>query len=258
MKRTVIRLLLLSVAVGCSVVTAASCGDPLSSSAADGGSGDAAADIVPPPPLADAAGDSDARACRPGIPEPRPRWVPSRPFHEPACSATEVDAFFASCAGADDAACAKFVADNPRCAECAYSEDSDPSYGPIIGHRTENYRYLNFGGCIGNRLGETEGGCGEAASLFDQCRYRSCHGCYAVTLEEQKAFLACLTAAEGSTYCSVEATRYLTRCNGEFADENPDGAIAFCERMPTEQAYVRLFCTADPSADGGADSGDGG
>lgn len=206
----------------------------------------------------DVAPEAGPRKCRVGIPEPPPRWVPSHPFHRPLCTSEEVGELVATClVGSDDAACDAFRAAHSECFDCAFTDDTASVYGANVVYREDNYRLVNFGGCMGNRTNQTGAdGCGAAAALFDQCRTRSCHSCMPAVGDEGLAALGrCANDAQGSTFCAAEANRLARACNNALSPEPPEDPYEFCNR--STEGYIRLFCTALPDGgDAGFDAAD--
>jgi hypothetical protein len=216
----------LTFALGAAAVAACSGVDDGSSNfpASDSDSGSA------PPPSFDAGQLSDPdtgfgptanATCAPvDLPATfKPTWRPPNGHHSGACSAGQISDFFTACLATpvDPARCSTFTQANGTCSSCLQTDDTAPSYGPVIWHDHRAFYTLNVPGCIANEQNDTSvQSCGAAYQADLECKQTSCTGCFAAANATFAAFAAC--EKQASQGCGVYANALHNTCGDDIHD----------------------------------------
>lgn len=237
-----------------------------SSTDSTGESPDAAVDAEPDrrSPPKDAGMDEVAPVCAPQ-PTTRPsKYVPPRPWHQPACEPAQVKGFMDSCYFGGEAVCQAFIKQNPACAACAHSREGDATWGALVIY-DGNYFNANVPGCVANALGDlSAGGCGAAMARLIDCASQACRSCLPIADQAgYDRFDACWDEKEVGTICAEDIARYNVKCAGHTKPEPADPTyLCYGVGLPSDEAYyesyVSMFCTpeTDGGLDGGADASD--
>jgi hypothetical protein len=131
-----------------------------------------------------------------------PKWHPPR-AKTSACTKTQIDSYLQCLSDAtatlDPSSCAEWsgtmTPTDQACLACISSNESDPSYGPLVALPTE--LLVNVAGCLALAEGKTDGsGCGGALQADEQCQRAAClPSCPTTSTAQLAAEAACETAA---------------------------------------------------------------
>jgi hypothetical protein len=177
----------------------------------------------------------------------KPTWRPPNGLRSGACSAQQISDFYDACLATpvDPAKCAAFTQANGTCASCLQSDDSDPSYGPVIWHAKHAFYTLNVPGCIANEQNDTSPqSCGAAYQADLECKQTACTGCFAVPNSSFAAFSACEKSAANE--CTTYATGLHNACGDAIHDAgSPATTCLPPSTTPAKDVYklyAPLFC----------------
>jgi hypothetical protein len=149
------------------------------------------------PPGKDASVNPEAGGTREGgvCPDPLPAFKPV--FRPPSgrrqnrCTDADVFTLVEACLGPQKApaACADEKAKRAGCTQCMFTEDTSPTWGPVVHLGAFDAVIANWAGCLAlldGRPGPVDGGrtCAESANAYATCPPARCAGCYG-TLQAQ-------------------------------------------------------------------------
>jgi hypothetical protein len=189
-----------------------------------------------------------------------PAYAPASGEGQGLCTQTQIDAIYTSCLGpsATQASCEAIIgmgasASDLACSTCVFSEDDDPTHGPIIDRGSTVA--INLPGCV--ELLDPNGlACAKSLQAADRCEVDACSAnCPVSDAASLSLYDSCIeTVAEGG--CST--FEMATGCADNEADGGPAaGCFAGSTFLQQYDAVVALFCGAPPvSPDSGASSGD--
>jgi hypothetical protein len=169
-----------------------------------------------------------------------------------ACTQDLVDAFYAAClAGSStDQTCAPFSAtgdaSHKACAACILSQDTDPTYGPLVQHK--GTVSLNLSGCIEVRDAQNGLACAKAYQSSADCDDAACAAKCPVTDDASfTAYKAC-TQAAASNGC--KAYTLGISCAAGEADGGP-ASVCFAGQSFQDlyKSIVPVFCMGAAGAE---------
>jgi hypothetical protein len=206
-------------------------------------------------------GFSDAAAaCLPGdVTTYAPQYRPATGAYLGQCSDDDVKSFFSDCLGstAMPDACNAFMNDaGAGCAACLLTPDSDPKYGPLIGHGS--FVTANIAGCIELTDATTNGlACAKAVQALGGCELLACEAnCDVHDSQSLNSYDTCASTADQAgceTYASASSCV-------QSLQEAGDG-VAQCLASDFATFYyaaAQLFCGTAPAVDAGAPPYDAG
>jgi len=200
-------------------------------------------------------GFTDASACLPGdVTTYAPQYRPATGAYLGKCSDTEVKGFFSACLDPSATAdtCNQFMGDagSPDCAACLLTPDSDPKYGPLIGHGS--FVTANVPGCIELTDSTSTGlACAKAVQALAGCELLACEAnCDVHDGPSLTAYESCASTADQSgctTYASASSCVQSLQGAGDGVAQclAPDFATFYYVAAP-------LFCGMAPPMDAGA------
>ncbi len=240
--------------LGTAILFACSSNDNGSATSLEAGQDSPAAPQRDAPTADDSAVDDAGVTCSPHPVSAPFTWHPPKPFNPAACTPSQIDGYLQSCLSSSRAVCDAFRQQNPGCAACVYTSADEPSWGPVVDYRDDNWDELNAAGCLALVKGEKdETGCGGAFEAYDECTLQSCGGCLPVK-GSSKQLTACLSDPQVDTICASSLAQANVKCS-----KNGDPRIQQCNYAdPSFQVNARAFVTFWCSTvdDGGADGGD--
>lgn len=218
--------------------------------------GDAEADRRSPP--RDAGVEEVAPSCEPQPLTRATRYVPPRPWHQPACEPAQVKGYVKSCVFGSDSVCQAFFNQNPGCAACAETREAESTWGALVVYEG-GYSNTNFAGCVANALGDlSPDGCGAAMARVVDCASHACRSCLPVTTQDEyDRFDACSDEKKVGDICAEDIARMNVKCAGHTkADQASPTYPCYAVGLSNEayvEHFVSLFCTVP--TDGGLDAG---
>lgn len=220
--------------------------------APDAGVPDAAPRDASGDAMADAAGSADAGTCPPptvGTCAPAnvatfmPQYKPPTGGHQGKCTSAQLDAYFTACDGPSSsrANCAAFRTNNAACATCLESQESAPSWGPLV-FTTNGVVQINIPGCIAilEPCNET---CARAYEAALQCEFAACETNCPVTTDPAtlQAFQTCDDTAD-----RCGCSKYAAGSTCAEGLTGPGHPAAICTSAADFQTYFKqvapVFC----------------
>jgi hypothetical protein len=170
--------------------------------------------------------------CEPSLPSNfTPDWKP--PTKTSACSTAEIGEYYDACTPDMNAApCTTWMAAHTACTNCLEPDDNS---GPIQLYQERRVVTLNVGGCIAIQQNDLAADkCGAKYDGLQQCKRRSCDGCFAKPGATFTDFQICQGKAT-TTGCVPYDTAQDTACGENYRD-NVD--VAKCFPTQTEAAAL--------------------
>ena len=201
-------------------------------------------------------GFSDAAgACLPGdVTTYAPQYRPASGVYQGQCTDAELMDFFDDCLGskASASACDTFrsSSNHSRCAGCVLTPDSDPKYGPLIGHGS--FVTANVAGCIEITDATTTGlACAKAVQAVAGCELLACEAnCDVHDGPSLNAYDSCASTADQAG-CSSYASA--SSCVDALQEAGDGVAQCLVQDFATFYgAAARLFCGDAPPVEAGA------
>jgi hypothetical protein len=201
-----------------------------------------------------------AAACLPGdVTTYSPQYHPATGAYLGQCTDADVKSFYSACLGssATTDTCNTFRNDaGPHCADCLLTPDSDPKYGPLIGHGS--FVTANIAGCIELTDATTDGlACAKAVQALGGCELLACEAnCDVHDAPSLNSYDNCASSADQAgcdTYASASSCV-------QSLQEAGDG-VAQCLASDFATFYylaAKLFCGTAPAMDAGAPPYDAG
>jgi hypothetical protein len=206
--------------------------------------------------------DAGALTCVPTAFSTPARFVPSRPWHQDACTPAQVAGYVRSCLESSSDVCGAFAKQNPTCFACAETDERAAEWGPIVIFANGSYFEENFAGCIANALGDlSKDGCGGSQAQFEECRREACRGCLPIeTQEDYDDFAKCGAKKDITKVCSTQLAQINVKCS-DHLNPSPNDPVMPCLGIGLDSTayfrqYVSLFCTAASPTDAGDASTD--
>jgi len=212
---------------------------------------------APPDDEEDAEADA-APFCSPHALVMQPTWHPPKPINRFACTLKQAADFLQACLKGTRAVCDGFLAQNPGCAACAYSNADDPSWGPLVSYRDKSYAEVNHGGCIALSVGETnETKCGGSFQLYDQCALGACESCLPITTKNTVANVTkCQDDPKVEQICAAWIAQGKVQCPSVLAQPAAKHcAFGTSTFQQNALRYVSFWCSTAEDLDAG-DGGD--
>jgi hypothetical protein len=179
------------------------------------------------------AGNDDAPIgpvnCEPSLPTTfTPEWIP--PTKTSACTTAELGEYYDACTPDMKAEpCTTWMTAHPACTNCIEPDDNS---GPIQLYRDRTVVTLNVGGCIAIQQNDLAADkCGAKYDGNQQCRRRSCDGCFAQPGATFTDFQICQGKA-ATTGCVPYTTEQNTACGRDY---QADPEVAKCFPTADEQ-----------------------
>jgi hypothetical protein len=185
-----------------------------------------------------------------------PTYAPASGEYQGLCTPAQITAIYTSCLGsnATQAGCNLLIgmgasAADLACSQCVFSEDTDPTHGPIIDRGSTVA--INLPGCV--QLLDPNGvACAKALQAADRCEVDACSAnCPVSDAASLALYDGCIeTAAAGG----CKTFEMATGCADNEADGGPAGAcFAGTSFLEQYDSIVALFCGAAPTTpDSGA------
>ena len=170
-----------------------------------------------------------------------PVWKGPNAQHSGACTTQNITLFFDTCLAptSDPTSCHTFEQANAACVSCLQSNDTDPTYGPIIWHDQKAYFTTNIAGCLAIESGDSSPtGCAASYQGIVSCKELACNACLAA--KDPAGFSTCESAA------TSECGKLTNTCVGEIRDaSDPASACLPPAGTQTRDAYLQIapfFC----------------
>jgi hypothetical protein len=224
-----------ALAYGCSSSSQITNNPDSGSSHKDGGGTDAPSIDAP-------QSEGGSGVCDPDKPLADIPWAPPTPFHQGACTASQISQYLVDF-GADMTPAFRANPANKTCDACIETSATAAKYGPVIRGAIIQ---TNFGGCVANIDGDTSStGCGALINAYQECAYQECGKCIDWSTGGPMA-VACLkkAIAAGGSCAPVWGTK-TQQCNNDLGS----GATAICGGLNT---FLSVWCGPE-GADGGSD-----
>jgi len=180
-----------------------------------------------------------------------PTYAPASGESQGLCTQTQIDAIYDACLGsnATQASCDTLIgmgatATDLACSACIFSQDDDPTHGPIIDRGSTVA--INLAGCV--ELLDSNGlACAKALQAADRCEVDACSAnCPVSDAASLSLYDGCIETAAGG---GCKAFEMATGCAGDEADGGPAAeCFAGTTFLAQYDAIVALFCGPAPTS----------